>query len=256
MLMKTFFQGGTGKSTITANLAIAMTLNGLRVAVLDADVYGPSQAQVFRLAGLPLLDSQQLMLPKENWGVRVQSLAFLSKPGESAPAIWRAPMALSALGQLVTKTAWGDCDVLLVDSPPGTGDINLSLAQGHWPGFSLSAFVCVTTPQELATAAKAHNLFSKANVDCLGWVENMAYYQCSSCNTKKYLFGAQKTQKRAAELGVEFLAEIPIVQEDDTGPVACGTSAVAQIYRDLASKLYDELEKAAAARTHTKIIKD
>lgn len=231
-------KGGVGKSTVAANVAIAFGLTGKRVGLLDADIYGPSLPTIMNLHGLPAVEGKK-MLPLQNHGVKVMSMGFVIS-SEATPAVWRGPMASSALGQLLNNTAWGELDVLVVDLPPGTGDVHLTLAQT----VSVSGCVVVSTPQDMAlvSAIKGLNMFKKVGVPVLGIVENMAYFQCDSCKSRKYIFGEKKARIRAAELGVPFLAEIPIVMSDDPIVIADPKSETARVYLDLASQLWKSLD--------------
>jgi ATP-binding protein involved in chromosome partitioning len=234
-------KGGVGKSTVAANLAIAFGGLGKQVGLLDADIYGPSLPSIMNLRGLPALEGKK-MLPLQNHGVKVMSMGFVI-PSDASPAVWRGPMASSALGQLISNTAWGELDVLVVDLPPGTGDVHLTLTQS----VAMSGCVVVSTPHDMAlvSAIKGLNMFKKVGVPVLGIVENMAYYQCETCKTPKYIFGEKKARMRAAELGVPFLAEIPIVASEDPIVIAAPKSATAIVYANLASDLWKTMESAS-----------
>ena len=216
-------KGGVGKSTVAVNLAVALARNGARTGLLDADIYGPS---IPLMTGLkherPLMDAQtQQLLPFERFGVRVMSLGFLMDPEEAV--IWRGPMVMKAIEQLLRDVAWGELDILIVDMPPGTGDAQLTLSQR----VRLSGAVIVTTPQDvaLADAIKGVAMFRKVGVPVLGIVENMSYFNCPHCNERSEIFGHGGGKAQAERLGVPFLGEIPldasIRSSGDTGePVA------------------------------------
>ena len=201
-------KGGVGKSTVTANLAAALRQQGLSVGLLDADIYGPSQQLMLGVSDNVTPDQQdgEFLLPVEEYGLRTMSMGYLSSA--KTPMVWRGPMASSAMAQLLEKTLWGDLDVLLVDMPPGTGDIQLTLAQRA----TLSGAVIVTTPQDIALldARKGLNMFRKVNVPVFGLIENMSYYKCPECGHVDHVFDHGGAHKAADELGVPFLGEIPL----------------------------------------------
>ncbi len=237
---------------MAANLAIALSLKDRRVGLLDADIYGPSLPTIMNLRGLPALAGKK-MIPLENYGVRVMSMGFVIA-SDATPAVWRGPMASSALSQLINNTDWGTLDVLVVDLPPGTGDVHLTLAQT----VSLSGCAVVSTPQDMAlvSAIKGLNMFKKVGVPVLGIIENMAYYQCESCKTPKYIFGEKKARLRAQELGVPFLGEIPIVMSEVPIVVSAPDSPTGLVYRGIAEQLWTDMESGAAAMAGPTIIKD
>ncbi len=244
-------KGGVGKSTVAANLAIALAVQQKKVGLLDADIYGPSLPSIMNLRGLPALNGKK-MVPLQNYGVKVMSMGFVM-PSDASPAVWRGPMASSALSQLVNNTDWGALDVLVVDLPPGTGDVHLTLAQT----VSMAGCAVVSTPQDMAlvSAIKGLNMFKKVGVPVLGVIENMAYYQCETCKTPKYIFGEKKARLKAQELGVPFLGEIPIVVSEAPIVAAAPESPTSKAYLGIAEMLWTAMESAGAPAGPT-IIKD
>ncbi len=241
-------KGGVGKSTTAVNLALALQANGLRAAVLDADIYGPSLPRLMKISGRP----QQIdgrIRPMENYGMKVMSMGFLVDEGTAM--IWRGPMIQSALLQMLREVAWGDLDVLVIDMPPGTGDVQLTLAQQA----ALAGAVIVSTPQDLALidARKAVNMFNKVEVPILGIVENMSHFVCPNCGTSHDIFGHGGARAEAEKIGAPFLGEIPLDMEIRLNSDA-GTPVVvshpegphAKAYREIARKLWDGIEGRAA----------
>ena len=199
-------KGGVGKSTVTANLALALTRLGYRVGLMDSDIYGPSQQMMMGITEKPYVNEEDKIVPIERHGVKVISLGFLMDVDQ--PVIWRGPMVMKAVEQFLQDVAWGKLDFLLVDLPPGTGDAQLTLTQK----IQLSGAVIVTTPQDVALidARKGLAMFEKVNVPLLGIIENMSYYVCPKCGNREEIFKHGGGRLTAEKLGVPFLGEIPI----------------------------------------------
>ena len=237
-------KGGVGKSTTAVNLALALHCDGAKVGILDADVYGPSIPTMLGLSGKPDSPDNKSIEPMRAFGIETMSIGFLVDA--DTPMIWRGPMATSALTQLFTDTLWGDLDYLLIDLPPGTGDIQLTLAQK----IPVAGAVIVTTPQDIATldAKKALKMFQKVEVHVLGIIENMALHVCSNCGHEEHLFGEGGGQRMAAQYDVPLLGSLPldiaIREQGDAGQpvvVAAPDSAVAQAYRQTARAMAAQL---------------
>ena len=234
-------KGGVGKSTTAVNLTLALKRLGLRVGILDADIYGPSIPTMMGVSGQPLTSEDKKIVPLERFGVKMMSIGFLLEDDKQA-VVWRGPMLHSALQQFLRDVQWGDLDYLVLDLPPGTGDVALTMAQK----LKVTGVVMVTTPQEVALidARKAVSMFAKVNVRVLGIVENMSYFLCPSDGVRYDIFGSGGGEKEAARLKVPLLAQIPIDIPTRTGgdlglPVALTDSPVAQSFAGLARQVQD-----------------
>lgn len=233
-------KGGVGKSTTSVNLALALHLQGARVGLLDADIYGPSVPTMLGLSGKPQMTPENLMKPMIGHGLQANSIGFLID--DDAPAIWRGPMVTQALQQLLTQTAWEDLDYLIIDMPPGTGDIALTLSQK----VPLTAAVVVTTPQDMALidARKGLKMFQKVDVPVLGVVENMSVHVCSQCGHEEAIFGKHGGRDMASQYNVPWLGALPLAmsirEQTDSGlptVLAAPQSREAAIYHEIASRV-------------------
>ncbi|RWL85343.1 MAG: iron-sulfur cluster carrier protein ApbC [Mesorhizobium sp.] len=243
-------KGGVGKSTTAVNLALGLAANGLKVGVLDADIYGPSMPRLLNIHGRPQTVDGKILKPMQNYGLKVMSMGFLVD--EETPMIWRGPMVMSALTQMLREVEWGPLDVLVVDMPPGTGDAQLTMAQQ----VPLAGAVIVSTPQDLALidARKGLNMFKKVDVPLLGIVENMSYFLAPDTGKRYDIFGHGGARREAERLGVTFLGEVPletgIRESSDAGaPVVASKpeGAEAKIYRDIASKVWGRVQEERGA---------
>jgi ATP-binding protein involved in chromosome partitioning len=245
-------KGGVGKSTTAVNIALGLAADGLKVGVLDADIYGPSMPRLLGISGRPQTVDGKVLKPMENYGLKVMSMGFLVD--EETPMIWRGPMVMSALTQMLREVEWGELDVLVVDMPPGTGDAQLTMAQA----VPLAGADIVSTPQDLALidARKGLNMFKKVDVPLLGIVENMSYFVAPDTGKRYDIFGHGGARREAERLGVTFLGEVPLemgIREssDEGRPVVAAKpdSAEAGAYRAIAAKVWQRLEeeKAGAA---------
>ncbi|WP_375408171.1 P-loop NTPase [uncultured Methylobacterium sp.] len=250
-------KGGVGKSTTACNLALALSAQGLKVGLLDADIYGPSVPKLFGLSGKPRVIEERLLAPMDGYGIKVMSIGFLIEP-ETA-MIWRGPMVQSAITQMLREVAWGELDILVVDMPPGTGDAQLTMAQAT----PLSGAVIVSTPQDLALidARRGVTMFRKVAVPILGVIENMATFVCPNCGHASHIFGHGGARAEAERLGVPFLGEIPlnmtIRETSDAGrPVVAidPDGPQAKVYREIAAQLWKNLAGAPANRAAPRIV--
>lgn len=238
-------KGGVGKSTTSVNLALGLTNLGLKVGILDADIYGPSMPRMLGISGRPTATGKVLD-PLGAFGLKVMSMGFLVE--EETPMIWRGPMVISALTQMLREVAWGELDILIVDMPPGTGDAQLTMAQQ----VPLAGAVIVSTPQDIALidARKGLNMFKKVEVPILGLIENMSTFICPKCGERSDIFGHGGAREEADKLGIPFLGEVPLhidirTNSDGGTPVTVSSpdGPHAEIYNTIAKNALDQLEK-------------
>jgi ATP-binding protein involved in chromosome partitioning len=250
-------KGGVGKSTTAVNLALGLRDLGLKTGILDADIYGPSLPKLLAIREKPQTIGGTRLKPIERYGLTVMSIGFLID--EDTPMIWRGPMVMSAITQMLREVEWGKLDVMVVDMPPGTGDAQLTMAQQ----VPLKGAVIVSTPQDLALidARRGVAMFKRVNVPVLGVVENMSYFLCPSCGARSDIFGHGGARHEAERLGVPFLGEVPlhmtIREKSDAGLPVVATEPdgeYARIYRDIASKVLAQLKGDAANRAAPKIV--
>jgi ATP-binding protein involved in chromosome partitioning len=244
-------KGGVGKSTVAANLALALRANGLGVGVLDADIYGPSMPRMLGISGRPRSRDGKALIPMENYGLKCMSMGFLVP--EDTPMIWRGPMVMSALQQMLREVEWGELDIMVVDMPPGTGDAQLTMAQQ----VPLAGAVIVSTPQDIALldARKGLNMFKKVDVPVLGIVENMSYFLCPHCGGRSEIFSHGGARQEAERLGTEFLGEVPLdlkIRETSDGgtpiTIAEPDNPHALVFRQMAARIWQKVAGADAER--------
>ncbi len=244
-------KGGVGKSTVAVNLALGLAAGGHAVGVLDADIYGPSMPRMLGIAGKPVSTDGRRLEPMENFGVKCMSMGFLVD--EETPTIWRGPMVMSALQQMMRDVNWGALDVMIVDMPPGTGDAQLTMAQQ----VPLAGAVIVSTPQDIALldARKGLNMFRQVDVPVFGIIENMSYFACPKCGERSEIFSHGGARREAERLGMDFQGEIPldiaIRETSDAGrPIVVSQpdSAQAKTYRAIADRVWEKVSQILAAR--------
>ena len=237
-------KGGVGKSTTAINLALALKASGLTVGILDADIYGPSLPRMMGISGRPTTEDGKTLKPLERFGIKCMSIGFLVP--EDSPTIWRGPMVMSALEQMLRDVLWGELDVLVVDMPPGTGDAQLTMSQR----VPLAGAVIVSTPQDIALldARKGLNMFRKVDVPVLGIIENMSYFLCPSCGERSDIFGHGGARDEAERIGVDFLGEVPlhmdIRETSDAGNpivVSAPDSPHSVAYKGIADKVWSKV---------------
>jgi len=250
-------KGGVGKSTTAVNLALGLSALGLKVGVLDADIYGPSLPKLLAIRERPQTIGGTRLKPITRYGLTVMSIGFLID--EETAMIWRGPMVISALTQMLREVEWGTLDVMVVDMPPGTGVAQLTMAQQ----VPLKGAIIVSTPQDLALidARRGVSMFKRVNVPVLGVIENMSYFLCPRCGTRSDIFGHGGARHEAQRLGVPFLGEVPldmaIREKSDAGLPLVATEPdgrLAKIYCDIAAKVADQLKVAGAGRAAPKIV--
>ncbi len=249
-------KGGVGKSTTSANLALSFARMGLKVALFDADIFGPSMPRMLGLSGLKPASKNERIVPLENHGIKVMSIGFMVP--DDSPIVWRGAMVNGALVQLLRDVDWGEIDIMVIDMPPGTGDTQLTISQQ----LELSGAVIVSTPQDIALldARKGLNMFHKVDVPVLGVIENMSYYVCPKCGNREHLFSHGGAREAAAELGADFLGEIPldikIRETSDAGTPIVVTDPQgphAQVYADIAKAVWGKIGGDETKRKRFKI---
>jgi ATP-binding protein involved in chromosome partitioning len=243
-------KGGVGKSTVAVNLAVSLARQGLKVGLLDADIYGPSLPRMLGVSRRPGV-RDEMLLPLDAWGLKAMSIGFLVD--EETPMIWRGPMVMGALEQMLGQVAWGALDVLVVDMPPGTGDAQLTMAQR----VALTGAVIVSTPQDIALldARRGVKMFEKTNVPVLGIVENMSFYCCPNCGHRADIFGHGGARAEAARMNADFLGEVPLLLDirtaaDDGQPIAASApdSEAAKAFADIAARVWKKVQQVTATR--------
>ncbi len=237
-------KGGVGKSTTAVNLAVALATQGHRVGMLDADIYGPSQPRMMGISGRPQARDDKTLIPLQNYGVKCMSIGFMV--AEDTPMIWRGPMVMGAIQQMLRDVEWGELDILVADLPPGTGDAQLTMAQQ----VPLTGAVIVSTPQDIALldARKGLNMFRKVDVPVLGIIENMSYFLCPHCGERSDIFSHGGARREAERLGSEFLGEVPLdmaIRETSDGgrPIVISQpgSPHAKTYQAIAARVWDKV---------------
>ena len=237
-------KGGVGKSTFAVNLSVALNSIGMKVGLLDADIYGPSIPRMMGVSKKPIMNDNKKLIPLEKYGIKCMSIGFILN--NEAPTIWRGPMIMKALEQMFNGVEWGSLDYLIIDLPPGTGDAQLTLAQSS----KLSGSIIISTPQEVALtdARKGINMFKKVGVDILGIVENMSYFICNNCNEKHFIFSKDGAIKEAGRFNIPFLGSIPIDidlrQQSDNGNPSCidnPESEISKKYLNIAKNINEKL---------------